>query len=130
MIPWGLLGQGLKAGLQIYKNKKASEVAMSEAALIHAEKMKKGEIEYTGKIFEAQKGDWKDEFVLLVLSSPLAVLAYAVFAEDEKIQAKLDLYFDKLQAMPWWITGLWVSVVAAIYGIKATDIIKTNGGKK
>ena len=130
MIPWGLLGQGLKAGLQNYKNKKASEVAMSEAALIHAEKMKKGEIEYTGKIFEAQKGDWKDEFVLLVLSSPLAVLAYAVFAEDEKIQAKLDLYFDKLQAMPWWITGLWVSVVAAIYGIKATDIIKTNGGKK
>jgi len=130
MIPWGLLGQGLKAGLAIYKNKKASEVAMSEAALIHAEKMKKGEIEYTGKIFEAQKGDWKDEFVLLVLSSPLAVLAYAVFAEDEKIQAKLDLYFDKLQAMPWWITGLWVSVVAAIYGIKATDIIKTNGGKK
>ena len=130
MIPWGLLGQGLKAGLAIYKNKKASEVAMSEAALIHAEKMKKGEIEYTGKVFEAQKGDWKDEFVLLVLSSPLAVLAYAVFAEDEKIQAKLDLYFDKLQAMPWWITGLWVSVVAAIYGIKATDIIKTNGGKK
>ena len=130
MVPWGLLGQGLKAGLAIYKNKKASEVAMSEAALIHAEKMKKGEIEYTGKIFEAQKGDWKDEFVLLVLSSPLAVLAYAVFAEDEKIQAKLDLYFDKLQAMPWWITGLWVSVVAAIYGIKATDIIKTNGGKK
>ena len=130
MVPWGLLGQGLKAGLQIYKNKKASEVAMSEAALIHAEKMKKGEIEYTGKVFEAQKGDWKDEFVLLVLSSPLAVLAYAVFAEDEKIQAKLDLYFDKLQAMPWWITGLWVSVVAAIYGIKATDIIKTNGSKK
>ena len=130
MIPWGLLGQGLKAGLAIYKNKKASEVAMSEAALIHAEKMKKGEIEYTGKVFEAQKGDWKDEFVLLVLSSPLAVLAYAVFAEDEKIQAKLDLYFDKLQDMPWWITGLWVSVVAAIYGIKATDIIKTNGGKK
>jgi len=130
MFPWGLLGQGLKAGLAIYKNKKASEVAMSEAALIHAEKMKKGEIEYTGKVFEAQKGDWKDEFVPLVLSSPLAVLAYAVFAEDEKIQAKLDLYFDKLQAMPWWITGLWVSVVAAIYGIKATDIIKTNGGKK
>ena len=130
MFPWGLLGQGLKAGLAIYKNKKASEVAMSEAALIHAEKMKKGEIEYTGKVFEAQKADWKDEFVLLVLSSPLAVLAYAVFAEDEKIQAKLDLYFDKLQAMPWWITGLWVSVVAAIYGIKATDIIKTNGGKK
>ena len=125
MFPWGLLGQGLKAGLDIYKNKKASEVAMSEAALLHAEKMKRGEIEYTGKVFEAQKGDLKDEFVLLVLSSPLFLLAYSVFAEDDDIGQKLDLYFEKLQNMPWWITGLWATVVAAIYGIKATDIIKT-----
>jgi len=129
MFPWSIIGTALKTGAEIYKNKKKSEIIMSEARIVHAEKMKRGEIEYTGQIAQNQKGDWKDEFVLLVLSSPLAVLAYAVFAEDEKIQAKLDLYFDKLNDMPWWITGLWVSVVAAIYGIKATDIIKTNGGK-
>ena len=75
MIPWGLLGQGLKAGLAIYKNKKAAEVAMSEAAIVHAEKMKKGEIEYQGKALDAQKNDWKDEFILLTLSSPLFLLA-------------------------------------------------------
>jgi hypothetical protein len=90
-----------------------------------AEKMKRGELEYTGKVMDNQKGDWKDEFVLLVLSSPMFLLGYSVFAEDEKISAKLDLYFDKLQAMPWWITGLWISVVASIYGIKATEIINT-----
>ena len=129
MFPWSLLGSGIKAGLEIYKNKKASEVAMSEAALLHAEKMKRGEIEYTGKIFETQKNDWKDEFILLVLSSPLFLLAYSVFAEDEKISQKLDLYFEKLQNMPWWVTGLWISVVAAVYGIKATDIINTKKGK-
>ena len=130
MIPWGLLGQGLKAGLAIYKNKKQAEVAMSEAAIVHAEKMKRGEIEFSGQIAKNQKNDWKDEFVLLVLTSPLAILFYSVFAEDEEIQAKLDLYFMKLQEMPWWIVSLWVSVVAAIYGIKATDLIKTNGSKK
>ena len=130
MIPWGLFGSGLKAGLEIYKNKKAADVAMSEAKLLHIEKMKRGEIEYTGKIQDAQKNDWKDEFVLLVLTSPLAILFYSVFAEDEKMQAKLDLYFTKLQEMPWWIVSLWVSVVAAIYGIKATDLIKTNGKGK
>lgn len=122
MIPWSLLGQGIKAGLAIYKNKKASEVAMSEAALLHAEKMKRGEIEYSGKVFEAQKGDWKDEFILLTLSSPLFLLAYSVFAEDENISKKLDLYFDKLQAMPWWLISLWVAVVGAVYGIKAADL--------
>ena len=131
MFPWSLIGTAFKTGAEIYKNKKAADVAMSEAKLLHVEKMKRGEIEYTGKIQEAQKGDWKDEFVLLVLTSPLAILFYSVFAEDEEIQAKLDLYFMKLQEMPWWIVSLWVSVVAAIYGIKATDLIKTNnGGKK
>jgi hypothetical protein len=49
----------------------------------------------------------------------------------KRCNKKIDLYFEKLQDMPWWIVGLWVSVVAAIYGIKATDIINTkNGGKK
>jgi hypothetical protein len=55
MIPWGLFGQGLKSGLEIYKNKKAADVAMSEAKLLHIEKMKRGEIEFSGKIAENQK---------------------------------------------------------------------------
>jgi len=129
MFPWSLLGSGIKAAAEIYSNKKKSEIAMSEAALLHAEKMKRGEIEYQGKIFESQKSDWKDEFILIVLSSPLFLLAYSVFAEDEKISKKLDLYFEKLETMPWWVVGLWVSVVAAVYGIKATDIINTKKSK-
>jgi uncharacterized ion transporter superfamily protein YfcC len=123
---FNVIGLGIKTAAKLYSDKQKTKEALSEARLLHAEKMKRGEIEYQGKIFDNQKGDWKDEFVLLVLSSPLFLLAYSVFAEDEKIGAKLDLYFEKLQAMPWWITGLWISVVAAIYGIKATDIIKTN----
>jgi hypothetical protein len=60
----------------------------------------------------------------------LFLLAWSVFAEDEKMQEKIDLYFLKLQEMPWWIVGLWVSVVAAIYGLKATDIMNINKGGK
>ena len=130
MLPWNLVGMALKTGAKLYSDKQKTKEALSEAKLLHAEKMKRGEIEYKGKVFENQKGDWKDEFILLTLSSPLFLLAYSVFAEDKEIEAKLDLYFGKLQNMPWWITGLWVSVVAAVYGIKATDIINTKGGKK
>ena len=121
-----LLPTLIKTGSEIYKNKQKTKIAISEAELLHAEKMKKGEIEFTGKIFENQKNDWKDEFVLLTISSPLFLLAWSVFAEDEKMQEKIDLYFQKLQEMPWWIVGLWVSVVAAIYGLKATDVINMN----
>jgi hypothetical protein len=39
----------------------------------------------------------------------------------------MDLFFEKLQSMPWWLVGLWVSVVAAIYGIKASEIKNFSG---
>ena len=121
---WNVLGMGIKPAAKLYSDKQKTKEALSEARLLHAEKMKRGEIEYKGKVFEHQKGDWKDEFVLLTISSPLFLLAYSVFAEDEDIQAKIDLYFEKLQQMPWWMISLWVSVVAAIYGIKATELTK------
>jgi len=124
MMPWNLLGMALKTGAKLYSDKQKTKEALSEARLLHAEKMRRGDIEFSGKVFEHQKGDWKDEFVLLVVSSPLFLLAYSVFAEDEDIQAKIDLYFEKLQEMPWWLVSLWISIVAAIYGIKATDLIK------
>jgi len=124
-----LLGMAIKTGAEVYKNKKESEALESQAKKLHYEKMARGEIEYTGKALDSQKGDWKDEFILLVLSSPLALLAYSVFADDPALEKKLDLYFEKLQNMPWWVTGLWISVVAAVYGIKATDIINTKKGK-
>ena len=121
---WNVLGMGIKTAAKLYSDKQKTKEALSEARLLHAEKMKRGEIEYKGKVFEHQKGDWKDEFVLLTISSPLFLLAYSVFAEDEDIQAKIDLYFEKLQQKPWWMISLWVSVVAAIYGIKATELTK------
>jgi len=122
---WNLIGMAIKTGAEVYKNKKESEALESQARKLHYEKMARGEIEYNGQIITNQKGDWKDEFILIVLSSPLFLLAYSVFAEDEEISKKLDLYFEKLETMPWWVIGLWVSVVAAVYGIKATDIINT-----
>ena len=126
---WNVLGLGIKTAAKLYSDKKATESALSEASLLRAEKMKRGEIEFSGKIFERQKGDWKDEFVLIILSTPIIMLAYSVFAEDPEIERKLDLFFTKLNEMPYWLVGLWISIVAAIYGIKATDIIKTNGKK-
>jgi hypothetical protein len=130
MIPWGLFGSGIKAGLEIYKNKKAADVAMSEAKLLHIEKMKRGEIEFSGKIADNQKNDWKDEFVLLTISSPLFLLAYSVFAEDDKMQEKIDYVFSKITRnamVDSWLVGF--SVVAAIYGLKATDVINMNKNK-
>jgi hypothetical protein len=86
--------------------------------------MAKGEKEYEGKLLEARQSDWKDEFVLLILSAPILVLAWAVISEDPTAMDKVKLFFEYFSTLPSWFTNLWILVVASIYGIKGTQIFR------
>ena len=118
----------VNAGSHIYKKKQETKMMMANAQAKHAEKMASGELEYSGKLLEARQSDWKDEFVLLVLTAPILVIAWGVFSEDPGAAEKIKLFFDQFQPLPSWFTNLWILVVASIYGIKGTQIFK--GGKK
>ena len=118
----------MNAGSHIYKKKKETQMMMANAQAKHAEKMASGELEYSGKLLEARQSDWKDEFVLVVLTLPILVIAYGVFSDDPGASAKIKEFFDQFQDLPKWFTNLWILVVASIYGIKGTQIFK--GGKK
>ena len=118
----------VSAGSKIYANKQKAKMAMSDAQLLHAERQARGEEAYQGKLLEARQSDWKDEFVLLVLTAPILVIAWGVFSDDPGASAKIKEFFDQFQQLPSWFTNLWILVVASIYGIKGTQIFK--GGKK
>jgi len=118
----------LNAGTHIYKKKQETKMAMADAQHMAATKMARGETEYQGKLLEARQSDWKDEFVLVVLTLPILVIAYGVFSEDPAASAKIKEFFEQFQQLPSWFTNLWILVVASIYGIKGTQIFK--GGKK
>ena len=120
---------GLNAATHIYKKKQETKMAMADAQHMHASKMAKGESEYQGKLLEARQSDWKDEFVLLVLTAPILVIAWGGFSDDPGAAEEIKLFFDQFQQLPSWFTNLWILVVASIYGIKGTQIFK-NGGKK
>ena len=117
----------VNAGSHIYKKKQETKMRMADAQAAHAEKMAKGELEYSGKLLEARQSDWKDEFVLIVLTLPILVIAYGVFSDDPTASAKIKEFFEQFQQLPSWFTNLWILVVASIYGIKGTQIFK---GKK
>ena len=117
----------VNAGSHIYKKKQETKMRMADAQAAHAEKMAKGELEYSGKLLEARQSDWKDEFVLIVLTLPILVIAYGVFSEDPGASQKIKEFFEQFQQLPSWFTNLWILVVASIYGIKGTQIFK---GKK
>jgi len=119
----------VSAGSKIYANKQKAKMAMSEAQLLHAEKQARGEEQYQGKLLEARQSDWKDEAVLVILSAPIAVLAWSVISEDPEAMNKVKLFFEMFSQLPSWFTNLWILVVASIYGIKGTQIFR-NGGKK
>ena len=120
---------GLNAATHIFKKRQETKMKMADAQAAHAERMAKGELEYSGKLLEARQTDWKDEFVLLVLTAPILVIAWGVFSDDPGAAEKIKLFFEQFQPLPSWFTNLWILVVASIYGIKGTQIFK-NGGKK
>ena len=120
----------VSAGSKIYANKQKAKMAMSDAQLMHASRMAEGKEAYQGKLLEARQADYKDEAVLIILSAPIAVLAWAVVSDDPAAMDKVNIFFDHFASLPSWFTNLWILVVASIYGIKGTQIFKQHGGKK
>ena len=118
----------VQAGTHIFKKRQETKMRMADAQYHHAEKMAKGEEAYQGKLLGARQSDWKDEFVLLILSAPIVVLAWAVISEDPSAMDKVKLFFEYFSSLPGWFTNLWILVVASIYGIKGTQIFRN--GKK
>jgi hypothetical protein len=120
----GLLPSLFKTGAAVYGNHQASKVAMSQAKLLHSQKMASGEIDYQGMVMNNQNQGWKDEFVLVLVSSPIMVLIYSIFTDDPEIRAKLDMFFEYFSSMPFWYQGLFIGVVGSIYGLKGMDLLK------
>jgi uncharacterized ion transporter superfamily protein YfcC len=115
-----------QAGSHIYKNRQKTKMLMADAQMRHAQKMASGEAEYQGKLLEARQSDWKDEFVLIILTIPILVLAWAVLSDDPAAMDKVKLFFEYFSTLPSWFTNLWILVVASIFGIKGTQIFRGN----
>ena len=128
MAWFSLAKLALNAGTHIYKKRQETKMAMADAQHMHAAKMARGEEQYQGKLLEARQSDWKDEAVLIILSLPVVVLAWAVISDDPTAMDKVKLFFEMCSQLTSWFTNLWILVVASIYGIKGTQIFRN--GKK
>jgi len=130
MAWFGLAKLALNAGTHIYKKRQETKMAMADAQHMHAVKMSRGEETYQGKLLEARQNDYKDEFVLLVISAPIVVLAWGVFSDDAQMMQKVELFFHHFGSLPIWFQTLWITVVASIFGIKGTQVFRNGGAKK
>ena len=115
------------AGTHIMKNRQQRKMLESDAAMLHAQKMANGEIEYQAAVRQSNDKGWKDEFVLILVSLPVLLLVWSVFSDDPNIQAQIDVFFDKFSNLPFWYQALFIGIVSSIYGLKGAEIFK---GKK
>lgn len=119
-----LLKMGIKTGAHLYKNRQETKQLMSDAERLHAQKLANGELEYKKEIIKSNDQGIKDEIVLVIVLLPVCILGYSVFSDDPAIAEKIELFFEYFSNLPYFYQFIFVSVICAIYGIKATDVIK------
>ena len=112
------------AGTHIMSNRQKRKMLESDAAMLHAQKMANGEVEYQQQVRVSNDKGWKDEFVLILVSAPVILLIWSVVSDDPDIQKKLHMFFEQFNNLPFWYQTLFVGVVASIYGLKGADIFK------
>ena len=115
---WNILPTVFKTGAEIYKNHKQSELLESEAEKRHFERMAKGEIEYQRDVVSEQDRSFKDEFVLIIVTLPILILAWSIFSDDPLIQQKLEVFFELFNKLPEFYKWLVVGIFGSIYGLK------------
>lgn len=120
----GALNLAIKAGSHIFQKRQETKMLMADAQMRHAEKMANGEAEYQGQLLEARQSDWKDEFILILLSIPIVMLGFAVWSDNPAHMEKMQLFFKYFSDLPFWYQTIFVGVIASVYGLKATDLIK------
>ena len=115
---FNLLGLAAKTGMHVYQNRQNQKRYMSDAALLHAERMAQGKIEYKGQVLTSHEKGFKDEIVLFIIIMPIILIAWSVFSGDPAAQEKLDLFFFYFNNLPTWFVWLTVGIFGSIYGLK------------
>ena len=114
----------LNAGTHIYKKRKETQMLMADAQATHASRMARGELEYKQAVMTNNQQGWKDEFVLILVSAPVMLLIWSIFCDDPEIMAKVEMFFEYFNNMPFWYQALFIGVVSSIYGLKGAEIMK------
>ena len=115
---FGIFGSVISTAINVFQQRQETKKFEAMAERNHMYRMAQGEIEYQAQVRADNNNGWKDEFVLVIVSLPILVLAYAVFFGDDMMKEKLDLFFQYFNGLPQWYQWLLIGIFGAIYGLK------------
>ena len=80
--------------------------------------------DWEARMADATVSSWKDEYLILVLTSPLWFIGYGVAVDNPEIIDRVQKAFATLAGLPEYYQYLLYAAVLASFGLKVKDMIK------
>ncbi len=108
---WTLLLDKIFGGVTDYfKNKQKMDNALQEARILKETKIISGEIDWDVEALRQSQHSWKDEFITIIIFSPLIV---AWFDSERAME-----WVEFVNKLPTYYQGLMIGIVCASFGIR------------
>ena len=84
---------------------------------------------WESKMAEASGNSWKDEYLVLLLTSPVVAIMFGAMTDQPDIIERVKLGLETLEMLPDWLSYLLYVAVTASFGVKGADKIMKMRGK-
>jgi len=78
---------------------------------------------WESKMAEASGNSWKDEYLVILLTSPVVAIMYGAMTDNPDIIERVKSGLETLEMLPDWLSYLLYVAVTASFGVKGADKI-------
>ena len=94
-----------------------------EKQAVHARKLSAitNDADWESKMADASASSWKDEYLIVLLTSPVIAIMYGAMTNDPELIARVQYGLEVLDLLPAWFSYLLGIGVTASFGVKGVD---------
>ena len=107
-----------KAEIQIAQTKADALVEQAKAMVEMAKAGQVIEADWDTNAQKQMQFSWKDEFLMVLLFSPVVMLFASAFLPENGFQDKIIGAVKALEQFPMWYVSMLLGIVAAVYGLR------------
>ena len=107
------------------KNKSEEKQAVHQAKITAIQ----SDADWESKMAGASGASWKDEYLIVLLTSPVIAIMYGAMTDSPEIIERVKYGLETLELLPDWFSYMLGVGVTASFGIKGADKIMKLRGK-
>ena len=94
-----------------------------EKQAVHARKLTAitNDADWESKMADATASSWKDEYLIVLLTSPVIAIMYGAMTNDPQLIERVQFGLETLELLPDWFSYLLGIGVTASFGVKGVD---------